>query len=129
PTPPPSNRPATTVSTTPSSTRNRTSHARKIVALEITTNEQSHWCAGPPEYAAVQSPLRWYGVPSWPRAHMIAVAAAGGVSGGSEKPEGRDTGPPAPPPAHRTGIAPEGSAMPVMAATSWVASGSHFAYA
>src|SRR5437764_891878 len=47
-----------------------------------TREEQSHWWAGSPPWELVQSPSRWYGVPSWANAHMIAAVTAGGVSGG-----------------------------------------------
>src|SRR6266704_4138975 len=56
-----------------------------------TREEQSHWWAGSPPWELVQSPSRWYGVPSWARAHMIAAVTAGGVSGGRLNPEGGAT--------------------------------------
>src|SRR6266536_4701275 len=106
-----------------------------------TSDEQSHWWAGSPECAAVQSPSRWYGVPSCARAQKIAATTAGGVLGGRAKLAGSGTeslpawpSPPSPPQA-KTPPAPPGPALlsqnvpEPSVLTSIVASGSCLAYA
>ncbi len=46
-------------------------------------DEQSHCRAGSPECGAVQEPPKWYGVPSWRMAQVMAVTTAGGASVGT----------------------------------------------
>src|SRR5438067_11721187 len=85
--------------------------------------EQSHWWAGSPPCALVQSPPKLYGVPSWANAHRIAAATAGGVSGDRVNPDGtacRLFG-------SQAVASADGTAKPVIAATMRVAAGSHCA--
>src|SRR5690349_17422682 len=100
------------------------------------SDEQSHSIDGRPECESAQLPPNEYGVPIWASAQLIAVTIGAGVAGGSAKPAGRFTGPASsarspPSSAHvsdaATGLIVE---LPATSApTSWVASGSHFAYA